>query len=72
MLDRLIELGIIEQITPVIHTNRKQVLYRLADNLFRFWYRFTPQYASAINANMKDEMAKRIIKNDFQPTWAPF
>lgn len=41
-LKKLIELGIIERITPVIHANRKQVLYRLSNNLFRFWYRFTP------------------------------
>lgn len=35
-LNNLIELGIVERITLAIQGNRKQVLYKLKDNLFRF------------------------------------
>lgn len=70
-LKRLIELGIIEKVTPIIHANKKQVLYRLTDNLFRFWYRFAPQYTSAINADMQDIVAKHIVKNDFSTYLGP-
>lgn len=38
----LINLGIIEKIEPVLDKNKKKVIYRIADNFFRFWYRFVP------------------------------
>ena len=64
-LDALRELQIVEKTMPVIDANRKRVVYRITDNLFRFWYSFAPRYASAIDAGMSDAVAKRIVENNF-------
>ncbi|MCB6311164.1 DUF234 domain-containing protein [Gordonibacter pamelaeae] len=40
--------------------NRKRVRYRIADNLFRFWYRFVPQYATPLQAGRQEEIARLI------------
>ena len=46
----LITLGIIKKERPIIAGNTKKTIYRLADNMFRFWYRFVPQNISQIYA----------------------
>lgn len=60
-LESLIDLAIIERITPAIRAKNKQVLYRLKDNLFRFWYQFMPKYTTAINAGMHEAIAAHIV-----------
>ena len=49
-LASLISLGIIKKEKPVLSDSSKRTIYRLADNMFRFWYRFIPQNASQIYA----------------------
>lgn len=60
LLAPLIEMRIVERVTPSVKANRKQVRYRLVDQLFRFWYSFAPRYATAIEADMSEEVAERI------------
>lgn len=60
-LKALIELGIVAKDTPVGKANKKAVIYRLCDNLFRFWYTFAPRYGAAIESGMSEQVAERII-----------
>ncbi|WP_139651911.1 ATP-binding protein [Raoultibacter phocaeensis] len=59
-LKGLMELGIVRKDQPVVDANRKKVRYRIADNLFRFWYRFVPQYATPLQAGRHVEIARLI------------
>lgn len=38
----LTELGIIQKTIPITEKSGRKTLYRIADNFFRFWYRFVP------------------------------
>lgn len=64
-LNTLQALGIVKRIAPLIKANRKQVLYHIADNLFRFWFRFVPSYASALDAGLHNAVAHHILEHDF-------
>lgn len=64
LLDALIELRIVERIVPVTKATKRQVIYRISDNLFRFWYRFVPQYAGTIEEGLGSAVAARIAKRD--------
>lgn len=59
-LRSLMELGVVRKEQPVVDANRKKVRYRIADNLFRFWYRFVPQYATPLQAGRQEEIARLI------------
>lgn len=54
-LKTLTDLGIVKKETPITETLGKKTIYLLADNFFRFWYRFVPANMSAINS---DRIAK--------------
>lgn len=49
-LKTLIDLGIVKKETPVTEKSGKRTIYLLADHFFRFWYRFVPINASAIDS----------------------
>ena len=49
-LTSLISLGIVKKEQPVLAESSKKTIYRLQDNMFRFWYRFVPQNASQIHS----------------------
>ena len=49
-LKTLIGLGIVKKETPIAEKPGKKTLYLLADNFFRFWYRFVPVNMSAIDS----------------------
>ena len=49
-LRSLLSLGIVKKEQPILSGNSKMTLYRLADNMFRFWYRFVPQNISQIQS----------------------
>jgi len=49
-LASLISLGIVKKERPVLDEKSKRTIYRLEDNMFRFWYRFVPTNASLINS----------------------
>lgn len=52
----LISLGIVKKEKPVLSDNSKKSIYRLADGMFRFWYRFVPGNASLINLGAGDRV----------------
>ncbi|MCL2031979.1 MAG: ATP-binding protein [Methanomassiliicoccaceae archaeon] len=41
-IDNLISIGIIKKEVPLLSENKKKTVYLVADNFFRFWYRFVP------------------------------
>ncbi|MBP0962537.1 MAG: ATP-binding protein [Oscillospiraceae bacterium] len=47
-INTLTELGIVQKEIPVTEKAGKKTIYSIADNLFRFWYRFVPQNIPAI------------------------
>lgn len=49
-LKTLIDLGIAKKETPIAEKPGKKTIYLLADNFFRFWYRFVPVNMSAIDS----------------------
>ena len=49
-LTSLISLGIIKKERPILEEKSKKTIYRLQDNMFRFWYRFVPQNAAQIHS----------------------
>lgn len=63
-LAKLCELSLVRRITPVGVAHKKQVLYRMADNLFGFWYAFVPRYLGAIEAGQARAVASRIVSRE--------
>jgi AAA+ ATPase superfamily predicted ATPase len=59
-LKNLISLGIIKKETPFAEKTSKKTIYVIADNLFRFWYRFVPSNISIIQKEMTDLAYKNI------------
>jgi len=47
-LRSLMELGLVTKETPYGEKPGRKTIYLLADNMFRFWYRFVPQNSSLI------------------------
>lgn len=50
----LMELGVLEKETPYGEKPGRRTIYRIADNMFRFWYRFVPDNASLIERGAQD------------------
>lgn len=61
-LKTLIDLGIVRKETPVTEKPGKKTIYLLADNFFRFWYRFVPVNMSAIDSGRIVKIYPRAIK----------
>ncbi|NCB42111.1 MAG: ATP-binding protein [Clostridia bacterium] len=59
-LKNLISLGIIKKETPFAQKASKKTIYVIADNLFRFWYRFVPPNMSIIQNDMIEMAYKNI------------
>jgi AAA+ ATPase superfamily predicted ATPase len=59
-LKNLISIGIIKKETPITEKSSKKTIYSIADNMFRFWYRFIPANMSIIQNNMTDLAYERI------------
>lgn len=49
-VNTLVDLGIVKRETPITEKPGKKTVYLLADNFFRFWYRFVPANISAIDS----------------------
>jgi AAA+ ATPase superfamily predicted ATPase len=57
----LIALGIIKKETPYGEKeSSRRTIYSIADNMFRFWYRFVPENASVISRGAVDLAMQRI------------
>jgi len=59
------ELGILKKETPVTEKQGKKTIYLICDNFFRFWYRFVPQNASAIQSGRIDRIYDIAMKQYF-------
>ena len=46
----LLDLGLLKKEAPITEKTGKKTIYLIADNFFRFWYRFVPTNMSAINS----------------------
>lgn len=64
-LNNLIDLGIIIKKQPVEEKNKKKNLYQIADNLYRFWYRFIPECSSLIAMGLGRQAWQRRILPHF-------
>jgi AAA+ ATPase superfamily predicted ATPase len=61
-LKNLISLGIIKKETPITEKSSKKTIYNIADNMFRFWYRFVPANMSIIQNGMSEAAYKNIAE----------
>ncbi|MCD8131412.1 MAG: ATP-binding protein [Lachnospiraceae bacterium] len=59
-LNNLISLGLIQKETPYGEKASRKSVYRIADPMFRFWYRFVPANSSIIARGAVDLAFKRI------------
>lgn len=59
-LKNLIGLGIVRKETPYGEKESRKSLYVIADNMFRFWYRFIPDNNSIISRGAADLAYQRI------------
>ncbi|MCL2013522.1 MAG: ATP-binding protein [Oscillospiraceae bacterium] len=62
-LKNLISLGIIKKETPITEKTSKKTIYVIADNMFRFWYRFVPGNMSVIQNVMIEVAYKNISEH---------
>ena len=49
-IKNLTELGIVQKRLPVVQKHARKTTYHIADNFFRFWYRFVPGNMLAISS----------------------
>ena len=61
-LKTLIDLGIVKKETPITEKTGKKTIYLLADNFFRFWYRFVPVNMSAIDSGRITKTYPYVVK----------
>lgn len=61
-LKTLIDLGIVKKETPVTEKPGKKTIYLLADNFFRFWYRFVPVNMSSIDSGRISKLYPHAVK----------
>jgi len=59
-LKNLISLGIVRKEKPIAETTKKKTIYMIADNMFRFWYRFIPPNFSLIQNEIIDAAYRNI------------
>ena len=56
----LTSLGIVKKERPVTERSAKKTIYKIDDNLFRFWYRFIPENMASIDRGLTDVAYARI------------
>lgn len=61
----LMDLGIVKKETPITEKIGKKSMYLIADNFFRFWYRFVPQNMTAIQSGRMEQVYEGAIKQYF-------
>ncbi len=59
----LLELEIIRKETPIAEKSGKKTIYQLADNFFRFWYRFVHRNQSLIaSERMRRQLYEKLVR----------
>jgi AAA+ ATPase superfamily predicted ATPase len=56
----LIALGIVRKETPFAENSTRKTIYRIDDNMFRFWYRFIPDNIASINRGLAGDVYRKI------------
>lgn len=64
-LKTLMELGIVKKETPLTEKAGRKTIYLLADNFFRFWYKFVPNNANAIDSGRIARIYSQTVKRYF-------
>lgn len=64
-LKTLTDLGIVKRETPITEKFGRKTNYLLADNFFRFWYRFVPTNVSAIDSGRIAKTYAQAVKPYF-------
>lgn len=59
-IKNLISLGIIKKETPMGEDSSRKTVYSIADNMFRFWYRFVPENMAVISRGAAELAYNRI------------
>ena len=59
-LKNLMALSIVKRETPLGEKNSRHSIYRIADPLFRFWYRFVPRHYSQLQNGMTEAVYRQI------------
>lgn len=62
-LKNLVSLGLVQKETPYGEKASRKSVYAIADNMFRFWYRFVPENNSIIARGAAELAYKRIEPN---------
>lgn len=60
LFKKLTVLGLIQKEMPYGEKTSRKSIYSIADNMFRFWYRFVPENRSMIARGAVDLTYKRI------------
>lgn len=61
----LLDLGIVKKETPITEKQGRKTIYMIADNFFRFWYRFVPRNMSVISAGRIRQVYKQAVKQHY-------
>lgn len=61
----LVDLGILKKEYPITEKAGKKSIYTIADNFFRFWYRFVPQNITAIQSGRIISTYEKSVKKYF-------
>ena len=64
-LKTLIDLGIVKKEIPITEKPGRKAIYMLADNFFRFWYRFVPVNIGAIDSGRIAKTYPHTVKQYF-------
>ena len=62
-LKNLMALGFVEKHTPVTEKSGKKTIYEIADNFFRFWYRFVSDNVSYIQSGAVDRIWRSVASD---------
>lgn len=65
-LKALLDLEIIGKQYPLGEKNSKKVIYKLKDNLFKFWYRFIPRALPMVEMGLSEEAFDGLVIPDFE------
>ncbi|MDR0671166.1 MAG: ATP-binding protein [Oscillospiraceae bacterium] len=65
MLATLISLGLVKKELPTVSPNPRKGIYLLADQMFRFWYRFVLPNQSRILVGIGDVVCDEVLSDQF-------
>lgn len=60
-IKNLVSLGLVVKENPIADKSSRRPVYKLTDNMFRFWYRFLPDNISLVMRGMAEIACQRIM-----------